>query len=155
MKRRSVILGLVSAAALVVGGVAPAASADSRVSGFERFLLVSTSEQGNPTIVGNGPVHARGTDIAVNNHRDRFKFPAGALKIEHYATSHSESFDPRTCVGRAPESGTYQVVGGTGRYEGASGPGTYHLQVYVIGCTEGDPSNVFSLVIKAKGPLSY
>lgn len=155
MKGRSVILGLVSAAALVLGGIAPSASASARISGWEHFLLVSTSENGNPTVVGTGPIHAVGTDIAVNNHRDRFKFPAGAVKVDHYATSHHESFDPTTCVGRATESGTYTIAGGTGKYEDARGHGTYRLKVYFIGCTEGDPSNVFSLVINASGPLSY
>lgn len=156
MKRRSLILGLVSATALVVGGVAPSASASTTHSGHEHFLVVQTDETAttNP-LFGSGPIHARGTDVEVSNSRDRFVFPAGALKIDHHATSHHESFDPRTCVARVTESGTYVVSGGTGRYGHATGHGSYRLQVYFIGCTEGDPSNQFSLVINADGPLSY
>ena len=156
MKRRSLILGLVSAAALVIGGVAPSASASTTHSGWERFLIVQTDETAtiNP-VIGDGPIHARGRDVQVNNHRDRFAFPAGAVKIDHYATAHHESFDPKTCVGRVSETGVYTVNGGTGRYSNASGHGNYRLQVYFIGCHQGDPSNVFSLVIHASGPLSY
>ncbi|MFL6099745.1 MAG: hypothetical protein ACJ71T_07310 [Actinomycetales bacterium] len=91
----------------------------------------------------------------MNNHRDAFVFPKGELQVNHHATSHHESFDPRTCLDRVSERGTYRVVAGTGRYRHATGHGTYRLTGYFAGCTDGDPNNFFTQTIQASGPLSY
>jgi hypothetical protein len=156
VKRRHVVLSLISATALVVGGLAPSAiGSTTSTSGTEHFLILSTSETGDSAVVGTGPIHARGTDVAVTEHRDRFVFPDGVLRIHHVATSHRESFDPVTCLGRFSESGTYTVLDGTKAYANATGSGTYHVRGYFLGCTEGDPSNVVSVVITASGPLSF
>lgn len=155
MKRRHVILGSLSAIALVIAGVAPSAIGTTTTSsGTQHFLIVQTSETGNPPVVATGPIHALGTDVQVNGHRDRFEFPAGVLRINHKATSHRESFDPTTCLGRFTESGTFTIIDGTKAYRNVTGSGTYHVRGYFVGCTEGDPSNTVSIVITASGSVS-
>jgi hypothetical protein len=154
MKRRHLILGSVSAIALVVGGVAPSAIGTTTTSSTQHFLIVQTSETGNPPVIATGPIHARGTDVQVNNRRDRFVFPGGVLRIRHHATTSRESFDPTTCLGRFSESGTFTIIDGTKAYKNVTGSGTYHVRGYFIGCTEGDPSNVVSIVITASGTVS-
>lgn len=154
MKRRHVVLSVASAFALVVGGVAPSAIGTTTSSGTQHFLIVQTSETGNPPVVATGPIHARGTDIQVNDSRDRFVFPDGALRVRHKATTSRESFDPTTCLGRFSESGTFTIIDGTKAYKSVTGSGTYHVRGYFIGCDEGDPSNVISVVISASGSVS-
>lgn len=155
MKRRPLVLCVISALALTLGGIAPAFSAASSHSGTEHFLILSTSEVGSPPVIGTGPIHAAGTDVQVNNNRDRFVFPKGEVKIWHEAKASHQSFDPKTCLGTFSERGAYRVTGGTGAYTHANGDGTYNLKGYTFGCTPNDPSNLFSLTINAQGPLSY
>lgn len=155
MKRRHIVLGAISALAITIGGIAPAASATTTHSGTEHFLVLQTSEQSAPPLIGTGPIHAAGIDLQLNNHHDRFVFPKGALRIWHTAKASNESFDPTTCLATFTERGVYTVLSGTGAYSHATGHGTYHLTGYFFGCTPDDPNNVFSLTLHADGPLSY
>lgn len=155
MKRHHLVLGLISALTLTVGGAVPGAAAARSHSGIEHFLVVQTSDTGSPPIIGKGPIHAAGTDVQVNDSRDRFVFPQGALRIRHHAKASHESFDPKTCLGTFSERGVYTVTGGTGAYSHVTGHGRYKVQGYFIGCDENDPSNVLSVTIRAHGPLSY
>jgi hypothetical protein len=107
-----------------------------------------------PPVIARGPIHAAGTDIQVNN-LDRFVLPNGALRIRHHARASHESFDPKTCLGTFSERGVYKITAGTGAYSHLTGHGHYRVQGYFIGCTENDPSNVLSVIIRAHGPLSY
>jgi hypothetical protein len=155
VKRRHIVLGAISALALTIGGIAPAASATTSHSGTEHFLILQTNETSTPPVIGTGPIHAAGTDLQLNNHHDRFVFPRGALRIYHAAKASHQSFDPKTCLGTFTERGVYTVIGGTGAYSQATGHGSYHLTAYFFGCTQNDPNNVFSLTLHADGPLSY
>jgi hypothetical protein len=154
VKRRHIVLGAISALAITIGGIAPAASATTTHSGTEHFLILQTSEE-SAAVIGTGPIHAAGTDLQLNNHHDRFVFPKGALRIWHTAKASHESFDPKTCLGTFTERGVYTVLSGTGAYSHATGHGSYHLTGYVFGCTQNDPNNIFSLTLHADGPLSY
>ena len=155
VKRHHLVLGLISALTLTVGGAVPGASAARAHSGTQHFLVVQTSETGSPPVIATGPIHAAGTDIQVNDNLDRFVFPKGALRIRHEAKASHESFDPKTCLGTFTERGVYKVTAGTGKYSHVTGHGRYRVQGYFIGCTENDPSNVLSVTIRAHGPLSY
>jgi hypothetical protein len=155
VKRRYLVFGLMTAVTLIVGGAVPGAAAAKSHSGIEHFLVVQTSEAAPPPLIGTGPIHAAGTDVQVNDNRDRFVFPKGTLRIKHHAKSSHESFDPKTCLGTFSERGVYKVTSGTGAYSDVSGHGRYKVQGYFIGCDDNDPSNVLSVTIRAHGPLSY
>jgi hypothetical protein len=121
----------------------------------ERFLALSNDASSNSAqvILAKGPIHARGTDTAINDNNDVFAFPGGSLRIYHKATRQHDSYDPVTCFGRHTEKGTYRITGATGKYAGASGHGHYRLRIFFVGCSQTAPPDVFQLVIKASGPI--
>ena len=47
--------------------------------------------------------------------------------------SDKQSFNPKTCLFMFSEKGTFKLTGGTGKYRGISGGGTYALSVIGIG----------------------
>jgi len=155
----------VFAAVLLAGGLlsAPPVSAsggeaDGTAAQTQKFLLIQTDpqESGGP-IAANGPIHARGTDVVINDAKDRFKFPDGNVVIKHKPDKNgsTDSFDPVTCLFTFTEHGTWKTVSGTGAYAAVQGSGTYRVLGQGIGCDENKPPEVFSLRIVAKGPLSY
>ena len=127
--------------------------------GHQRFLLISTdpSEEAGGTVAGFGPIHAKGTDVVINDHRDRFEFPAGNVVIRHQTAKGSthESHDPKTCYFRFRERGTWTAVSGTRAYAKVDGGGTYRVLGQGFGCNQHQPPKVFSLTIRAWGHLSY
>lgn len=155
----------VFAAVLLVGALlsAPSGSAsggriDTTAVQSQKFVLIQTdpAESGGP-IAATGPIHARGTDVVINDFRDRFKFPDGNVVIKHKPATDgsSESFDPVTCLFTFTERGTWKTVRGTGAYADVQGNGTYRVLGQGFGCDENEPPEVFILRIVAKGPLSY
>ena len=94
----------------------------------QRFLLIQSDpeESGGP-IAANGPIHARGTDVVIDDFKDRFKFPDGNVVIKHKPDKNgsAESFDPVTCLFTFTEHGTWKTVSGTGAYADVQGSGTY------------------------------
>jgi hypothetical protein len=153
MKLRHVLL-VPAVAALAVVGLASPASAQAK-SGTEHFLALSNSSNSKRlTLIGIGPIHARGVDVQLSGTKDRFKFPAGSLLIKHNPKHNHNSSDPKTCLQTYTERGTYSVTGGTGAYMTATGHGTYHLTVLAVGCSQSKPPKVFQLQIRASGPLT-
>jgi hypothetical protein len=120
----------------------------------QRFLAISTktAENANPVLLGFGPIHAKGVDKAVNNHKDIFRFPNGSLIVRHQRVARHRDHDPATCLFKFFERGTYQVVRGTGDYVGAHGHGHYRLHVKFVACRQQRP-DAFVLQIRAHGPL--
>jgi hypothetical protein len=158
MKRRHVILGALSALALTIGGVAPFAVADNGThSGIQHFLLLQTGAESNgpQALIATGPIHAAGTDVVLSDTLDRFVFPKGNVRVKHTPQASHDSFDPVTCLGSFTETGTYRLVGGSGAYADVSGHGTYRVQAYFVGCSQTEPPSVFTLQIKAHGPISF
>ena len=156
-------LALFAALTGVMFGV-PASSATGQsattaaTQGHQRFLLISTnpSKEGG-TIAGFGPIHAKGTDVVVNDHRDLFKFPAGNVVIRHRAAKGGthESHDAKTCYFRFRERGTWTAVSGTGAYAKVDGGGHYRVLGQGFGCDQHQPPKVFSVTIRARGQLRY
>jgi hypothetical protein len=155
----------VFAAVLLAGALlsAPSVSAsggkiDRTAAPSQKFVLIQSdpSESGGP-IAATGPIHARGTDVVIDDFHDRFKFPAGNVVIKHKParSGSSESFDPVTCLFTFIEHGTWKTVNGTGAYADVQGSGTYRVLAQGFGCDENRPPKVFILRIVGKGSLSY
>jgi hypothetical protein len=159
MKARTHVLTtvVVLAGALLSAPSADAANTAER-SGHQRFVLITTDPdvEGGP-IAANGVIHAKGTDVALSGHRDRFKFPDGNVVIRHQVTKGSvhESFDPTTCLFTHRERGTWKALRGSRAYADVAGGGTYRLLVQGFGCDENTSPDPFFTRVVAKGKLSY
>lgn len=132
------------------------ASAQLR-SGSESFTIIEPSHAGGP-VIARGAFTAAGTDVELTpgSHAPAtgvFVFPAGTISVLHTVTSHSGTFNPKTCVAHFQISGTYVITGGTGVYEGATGSGVFHGSGTSVGCDENTASQL--VVIRAHGPISF
>ena len=145
---------LVAVPSAVAHGGGAAGQAD-RAAPTQRFLAISTDPGDNakPVILGFGPIHAKGVDNSVTNHKDVFRFPAGSLIVRHQKIAGHRDHDPATCLFRFFEHGTYQVVRGTGDYAGVHGHGQYVLNGKFVACGHQGPPDVFVFQIRAHGPL--
>lgn len=153
---------MLAAGAIALSGTLAAAAAPSGsgASGIEHFQVMSTSGTSTTnTLIAHGVFTAGGVDISTSNTTDTFKFPNGTIRVRHSAGTGPQSFNPRTCLGTAHQHGTYRLVGGTGKYAGISGHGTFQLNVLFVAarshgkCTESKPPAAFELIIRASGPV--
>ena len=145
---------LVAVPPSVAQGGGSADRGDAGRAPIERFLAISTSarENANPVLLGFGPIHAKGVDREVGNHKDVFRFPRGSLLVRHQRVAGNHHHDPTTCLFTFFERGTYQVVRGTGDYVGAHGHGHYVLHGTFVACKNQPPeATVFQ--VRAHGPL--
>jgi hypothetical protein len=139
-----------SAVARGVGGTDKAA----RGAPIQRFLAIGTDlKTENLVLLGFGPIHAKGVDKVISNHKDVWRFPNGSLIVRNQKVAGHRDRDPATCLFRFFERGTYQVVRGTGDYAGAHGHGHYRVHGKFIGCNLDNPPDAFLVVIRAHGPL--
>lgn len=145
---------LLSVASIVAVGAMGTGVAGASSTATEYFTAAQTSVSGPQTVVAAGPISATGTDVQVGRHRDNFVFPHGTLTIRHEATTTSQTYDGRTCVGTHSETGTYVIAKGTGAYAHATGSGRYKVSVIFQGCDQSQPPTSFSLVVQAHGPLT-
>jgi hypothetical protein len=157
---------LLAAAATVVASVAlaltglSAASASPALSGTEHLQIMSTSATSStaPVII-YGVVTAAGVDHQGNN-TDTFKFANGSFKVKHSAGKGTQNFNPKTCLAQIAEHGTYTISGGTGKYKGISGHGTYHFTILGIArkvtgkCSQTANPVASQQLIQASGPAS-
>jgi hypothetical protein len=122
----------------IPAGAAPLAARPAAVSGTQHFQMMNTSTSQTTTkspLIAYGVLTAAGTDRQNANGTDTFIFSGGALAVKHVAkkgTQH-QSFNPKTCLFMYSEKGTFKLTGGTGKYKGASGGGTYALSVIGVG----------------------
>ena len=132
-----------AAAAAVVGLAVPAGAAQvaarpAAVSGVQHFQMMNTSTSqtaNNGPLLAYGVVTAAGTDHQNANGTDTFRFSGGTIAVKHTTKkgTQRQSFNPKTCLFQYSERGTFKLAGGTGKYKGVSGSGTYALSVIGIG----------------------
>ncbi len=71
-----------------------------------------------------------------------------------------QTLDPKTCLVTVRQHGTYKILGGTGKFAGISGHGTYQAYVLVVEarsggkCTAKKPPLGFQEIIRATGTVS-
>jgi hypothetical protein len=145
-RKESVMLinrGLVTAAgaavavtAITVTGVT-AASATPRsqpaVSGTEHIQIMSTSTTSNTaSAIAYGVFTAAGKAKLGSGRAGTIAFPGGTMRLSHHAGKGTMHFSPKTCLTTISQPGTYKITGGTGRYAGISGHGTYQLSFTFI-----------------------
>jgi hypothetical protein len=129
-------------------------------SGTEHFQLVTTSATARTGhVIARGVFTAPATDI-MGNRTDTFKFSNGSFRVRHSPGHGPQSFNPRTCLVKVSQHGTYKLSHGTGKYAGIKGHGRYHVTVLAIGarnangkCSQRKAPVAFQQIIKASGPV--
>ena len=143
-KRAAMLAGTVVSAAAVTAALALPAGASqvvgsrpAGVTGTQHFQAMNTTTSQNSTtnpLLAYGVITAAGTDRQNANGTDTFLFPGGTFTVKHVTAKGTarQYFNPKTCLFTYSERGTFKLSGGTGRYRGISGSGTYALSVIGI-----------------------
>jgi hypothetical protein len=153
--------GAVALSALPAASAAPAHTRPA-ASGTEHFQLMSTNGDTNRApVIATGLFTAGGRDHVVNNSIDKFVFPNGTVTVKHSQSKGPQSFNPRTCLLRVNQHGTYKILSGTGAYARITGHGGYHLTILAVAargangkCTMKKRPAAIELEIQARGPAS-
>jgi hypothetical protein len=103
---------------------APGPWAPARSARTEYFHVASTAPSGPGTIIITGVVDAGGAEHP-GRAIDDATFGGGGFRIDHSAGHPSARFNAQTCVGTINQTGPFSVIGGTGRFAGLAGSGTY------------------------------
>jgi hypothetical protein len=129
MTGAAVAAGLVLA---VPAGASPLAARPAAVSGTGHFQIMSTSGAGAANTAGViawGAFINHGIDHENNSNArtstDLFTFAGGSFKVTHTTKSMSQTVNAKACFYIFSEKGTYKLSGGTGKYKGISGSGTF------------------------------
>ena len=162
LRPHKTLLGAASAlaaAGLVVTGLTAASASPATGSGTEFIQLMNTSAT-SPT--ESAIVHGRFADYGVDHPGkkvDTVVLQKGSYKVAHRATSTSNRFNPKTCLDRISQKGTFRISGGTGKYARISGHGTYQARILFIAkrvggkCSRTKPPVAYHLIITASGPV--
>jgi hypothetical protein len=129
------ILAAAAMSAMTFGMISAPASA--RTATNQRFVLVFTGRDGSPgQVAAVGPVTGIGseteTDGPSGDTLATLTFAVGQVHVD-IAGHRRVSFDPRTCIARPTESGTFTLTGGSGPYAGVTGGGTFSAEGVSIG----------------------
>jgi hypothetical protein len=170
-RKRATVLamtGAAVAAGLVLAGPAgasPLAARPAAVSGIEHFQIMSTSGSATTAVViAYGAFINHGIDHENNSSAktstDRFTFAGGSFKVVHTTKLQSQLSNAKACFYSFSQKGTYKLTGGTGRYKGISGSGTFTGSDLGFGpktksgaCNENANPVIFQEVIDASGPV--
>lgn len=155
MKTRPKLLRrLLPAVVVVATAVAGTSAPASAESGAQRFRIsfegpfteaVSTdwpvratgvvSGAGVEKFVSEEPGSAPGTVVSVTE----LVFADGSIRLQLEGTVEDEgAFGPNDCHSRASSTGSYEVLGGTGEYAGATGSGTARSRGTLLVPPSGD-----------------
>jgi hypothetical protein len=154
-------IGAVSVAAVLSGAGLAAASGRPAGSHIEHFQSMTTSATSNRfSLIATGVFTAGGVHVPTGATTDIFKFPGGTFGLKHHAVSSKQTLNGRTCLFTISERGTYKISGGTGKYAGISGSGTYVASIMAVfarnskgKCRSSAPPPTFQLIINGHGPV--
>lgn len=145
VRLRQTLAGGVAVLLSLVGLSEPATATTAR----QTFLLTELPGEQGITVTAIGPIRGIGTDVVLSEEeddetgaivaRDQFDFSQGSVFVTTHVSPEFE-FDPRSCVGRGGGALTYEITGGTGAYEGATGSGTGTFRVISVGGRNPDGS---------------
>lgn len=135
-KHHALLLTATVTAAVAVAGVTAANASPAThqaASDTEYVQVMSASTTPGPaSAIARGVFDAAGEARLGDAREGTITFPAGTIVLSHHAEHGSSQFDPRSCLSVISQSGTYEIVRGTGRYTGISGHGTYQLSLEIV-----------------------
>jgi hypothetical protein len=149
----------ISAAALIAGTGLAMASGRPAHSTTEHFREMTTSATSSESsLIAYGVFTAGGTDNQ-GVKPETFTFPNGTIHIKHHAVHTKQTLNSKTCLLTISQHGTYKLIGGTGKYTGISGHGTYALSILAVlarskgKCSMTTLPDAYQQTINANGPV--
>jgi hypothetical protein len=136
--KRAAVAAMTGAAAAAVLGLAVPASASqaavAAVTGTEHFQFATTSPTASSNqLIAYGVLTAAGVERDGAHNTGTVTFSNGTIKLKHDNGTGSQSFNAKTCLMQINVHGKYTVTGGTGKYAGVTGHGTYTVSILAIG----------------------
>jgi hypothetical protein len=153
----AVVLGL----GLGLFGLAGSASAQTGTN--QRFIvLFSGSESSTGRVIASGPIKGVGTFEETDDEDVvRFVFRDGSVTLDAPTEEEDDEFNERTCSGSFTFSGPWEIIEGTGAYEGASGSGTFEGRGKFFGerapgggCSEDEDAGFTFLRVEVRGHVT-
>ena len=159
--RKLMLAAAATTIAAVTGVTAASASPVARqaVSGTEYVQIMSTSATGPASAIARGVFTAAGQARLGDGRTGTIAFPGGTIVLSHRPGKNSAHFYPAGCLSLISQSGSYQIVRGTGRYAGISGHGTYQLSLEMVaarvhgGCSSAKPPVAQQELLRLSGPV--
>jgi hypothetical protein len=157
------LLAAAAAASLAVTGASTASASPGThqgVSGTEYIQIMSASTTPGPaSAIAQGVFGAAGLAYVGDARLGRIVFPGGTITISHQAGPGTSHFYPGACLSVISQPGTYRIVGGSGKYAGISGHGTYQLSLEMVAarvhgdCSSAKPPVAQQELLRLSGPL--
>jgi hypothetical protein len=126
--------------------------------------VLFSGSNGNETgrVIASGPIRGVGTfEETEDEDVVRFVFRNGTITLDAPSEEEDEQFDERTCSGSFTFSGSWEIIEGTGAYEGASGSGTFEGRGRFFGerapgggCSEDEDAGFFFLRVEVRGNVT-
>jgi hypothetical protein len=137
----AVVVAVAAAAATVVAlavpaGASPAASAGRTVNDSIQLMTTSATSNNLDAIETGSVFTGAGVDHSGNN-VDTLVFPAGTYKVRHGTGTGTQTLNQKTCLLRVSLHGTETTFGGTGKFRGISGNGTWQASALAIYARSG------------------
>jgi hypothetical protein len=170
-RKRAAVFAMSGATAAAVAGIAlagpagaspasPASAVAATTTGHVQIMTTSATSPTASVIAWTAGTATAGVDH-MGSTVDTIVFPGGTWRVKHSAGTGPASFNPKTCLMLINQHGTYTILGGTGKYKGISGHGTYQLSIVAIGaktkkgaCSQTAPPVAFHQVVNASGPVT-
>ena len=155
----------ITAAAGVTAGIAAASASPAAghaapaASGTEYIQVMSAvTGPGAASVIARGVFTTAGQVRLSDARTATITFPGGTVVLSHRPAHGSQRFFPASCLSLVSQSGSYQLVRGTGRYAGISGHGTYQLSLEMVGarvhgqCSSARPPLAQQELLTLSGP---
>jgi len=139
LSRTSMVAATLALAAIALLATL-AGAAQGRRTRAERITLSGATVHGVDTpirVTATGPINGHGTAKDDDNPNGKgvltLYLPNGKVSITNKTTSLKAKMNASQCTATLTERGTFEIVGGTGRYEHATGNGAYTNRRKLIG----------------------
>jgi len=161
-KHHKLLLAATATTIATVTGVTAASASPAiprAASGTEYVQIMSTSAAGPASAIARGVFAAGGQAQLGDAKAGTITFPGGTIVLSHRPGKSSSRFFPGGCLSLISQSGSYQIVRGTGRYAGISGHGTYQLSLEMIAarvhgdCSSAKPPVAQQELLQLSGPV--
>ena len=128
------------AAALAAAAATGTAYAHDGISpSTQRFTFTGKTNRGKDlpiTVTAVGPISGRGTARLIEHAKTTagtFRLPDGIIQVHFVHGPTQAHLNVAKCMATIDARGTYTINGGTGRYTGATGNGTYTEKRILVG----------------------